>query len=306
MVREGFSPMNVLVSGASGLIGREVCSLLSAKGHGVRHLVRSASAMRPGDVVWNPGQPLDPALLAGCDAILHLAGRNVGTYWTDEARREILDSRVLGTRSLAQAAAHAYRETGAPRAMICASAIGYYGSRGDEPLTEESEGGLGFLADVCNQWEEAALPAAMAGVRVAHLRTSIVLSPEGGALAKMLPAFKMGVAGKLGSGHQWWSWVSLRDAARAYVFALENEHAHGALNLAAASATNAEFTRTLGRVLHRPTFLAVPAFALRLVGGDMAEEMLLASQKVLPHRLLELGFTFDDPELEAALRGLLQ
>ncbi len=298
--------MNVLVSGASGLIGREVCSLLRARGHEVHLLVRSANGLQPGDVVWRPEQPLDPARLAGCDTILHLAGRNVGGYWSEQTRREILNSRVLGTTSLAQAAAHAYGESGQPRAMVCASAIGYYGSRGDEPLTEDCEAGLGFLADVCKQWEEAALPAAMAGVRVVHLRTAIVLTPESGALAKMLPAFKLGMAGKLGSGHQWWSWVSLRDAARAYVFALENERAHGALNLAAASATNAEFTRTLGHVLHRPTLFAVPAFALRLVGGDMAEEMLLASQKVLPQRLLEAGFVFEDPDLETALRGMLQ
>ncbi|MDR3763240.1 MAG: TIGR01777 family oxidoreductase [Acidobacteriota bacterium] len=297
--------MKVLVSGASGLIGQKVLSLLREQGEVAHRLVRG-TVREMSDVPWQPSTPLAPGNLAEYDAILHLAGRNVGTYWTDRARQEILDSRVEGTLNLAQAAAHSYRKTGRPRAMVCASAIGYYGSRGDDPLTEDSEAGLGFLANVCRQWEESALPAAMAGVRVAHLRTSIVLSPAGGALTKMLPAFKLGVAGKLGSGRQWWSWVSLHDAARAYLFALENERAHGALNLAAASATNAEFTRTLGRVLHRPTFLSVPAFALRLVGGDMAEEMLLASQKVLPQRLLELGFAFEDHDLEATLRSLLQ
>jgi uncharacterized protein (TIGR01777 family) len=190
--------------------------------------------------------------------------------------------------------------------LICSSAIGYYGSRGDEELVEESEPGLGFLAEVCRDWEAAAYPAAMAGVRVVHMRTSLVLSAEGGALAKMLPAFRLGLGGKLGSGRQWWSWVSLRDAARAFVFAAENEHVHGAANLAAPDAvTNAEFTRTLGRVLHRPTLLGVPAFALRAASGEMAEEMLLASQSVVPKRLLEAGFRFDDEQLEKLLGELL-
>ena len=194
-----------------------------------------------------------------------------------------------------------------PRTLICGSAIGYYGSRGDEELVEESEAGLGFLAEVCREWEYAASPAAMAGVRAARMRTALVLSTEGGALTKMLPAFRLGVGGKLGSGRQWWSWVSLRDTARAFVFAVENELAHGAMNLAAPDAvTNREFTKTLGRVLHRPTLLNVPAFVLRAVAGEMAEEMLLSSQRVVPQRLMEAGFQFEDEELEPALRKLLE
>jgi uncharacterized protein (TIGR01777 family) len=166
---------------------------------------------------------------------------------------------------------------------------------------------MGFLAEVCRAWEEAAHPAAMAGVRVAHLRTSLVLSTRGGALAKMLPAFRFGLAGKLGSGRQWWSWVSLRDAARAFVFAAENEQVHGALNLASPEpVTNAEFTRTLGRVLGRPTVLGAPAFVLRMVAGEMADEMLLASQKVIPERLLQAGFRFEDERLEPTLRKMLE
>jgi hypothetical protein len=299
--------MKVLVSGASGLIGREVTAMLREKRHAVNRLVRDRAKARPGDVVWDGSSALDAAQIAGFDAIVHLAGRPVATLWTEKAKAEIRSSRVAGTTAIARAAMAAFQQSGRPRALICSSAIGYYGSRGDEELIEESEMGLGFLAEVCHDWELAARSAAMAGVRVAHVRTSLVLDKTGGALPKMLPAFRFGVGGKLGSGQQWWSWVSLKDAARAYLFAVENEQVHGALNLAAPhAATNAEFTRTLGRVLHRPTLLAVPAFALRLIAGEMAEEMLLASQRVIPKRLLELGFNFEDVELEATLRKLLR
>jgi hypothetical protein len=298
--------MKVLMSGASGLIGRQLCRQLYIKGHEVQRLVRDPSKTAEGDVLWQPDNPPDPAQIANFDAIVHLAGRPVATVWNAKAKAEIHSSRVQATAAISASVAQAFRQSGRPRALICSSAIGYYGSRGDEELLEESEAGLGFLAGVCQQWESAALPAAMAGVRTAHLRTSVVLSTEGGALAKMLPAFRLGVAGRIGSGHQWWSWVSIEDAGRAFAFALENDAAHGAFNLAAPGAvTNAEFTRTLGRVLHRPTLLAVPAFALRAIGGEMAEEMLLASQRVIPRRLLEAGFQFLDPELEPALRKLL-
>ncbi len=297
--------MRVLISGASGMIGKAVSALLDGR-HEVHALVRDAARARPGDLLWQPASALDAAQIAGFDVIVHLAGRPVATLWTERAKAEIRNSRIEGTANLAQAAAQAFLANGRPRALICSSASGYYGSRGDEELVEESEAGLGFLAEVCREWESAAHPAAMAGVRVAHMRTSLVLDAEGGALAKMLPAFHMGIAGKLGSGHQWWSWVSLKDAARAYAFAVENERVHGALNLAAPNAvTNAEFTRTLGRVLHRPTLLAVPALLLRAVAGEMAVEMLLASQRVIPKRLLEAGFNFEDPALEPALRRLL-
>lgn len=298
--------MRVLVSGAGGLIGRETSALLRESGHQIHSLVRDVARAVPGDVIWDPSKIPDPRQIAGFDIILHMAGRPVATLWTEKARREIRDSRVVGTANLARAVAEAFCTEGRPRALICSSAIGYYGSRGDEELVEESEPGLGFLAEVCREWEAAAREAALAGVRVAHMRTSLVLSSDGGALAKMLPAFRMGFGGKLGSGRQWWSWVGLRDAARAFLFAAENEHLHGALNLAAPDAvTNATFTYTLGRVLHRPTLLTVPAFALRAVAGDMAEEMLLASQSVVPKRLLEAGFRFEDEELEPLLRKLL-
>ena len=299
--------MKVLVSGASGLIGRETSALLREQQYEVHSLVRDAAKAAAGDVVWQPATALDAERLTGFDVILHLAGRPVATLWTETAKQEIRNSRVQGTASLACAAAEAFRATGKPRAMICSSAIGYYGSRGDEELVEECEPGLGFLADLCREWENAAQPAAMAGVRVSHMRTSLVLSSYGGALAKMLPAFRLGVGGTLGNGRQWWSWVSLRDAARAFVFAAENEQVQGALNLAAPDAmTNAEFTRTLARVLHRPALLGVPAFVLRAAAGEMAEEMLLASQNVVPKRLLEAGFHFEDERLEATLRKLLE
>ncbi len=299
--------MKVLISGAGGMIGKAVSALLSGRRHEVHALVRNPSRARPGDLLWQPASALDAAQIATFDVIVHLAGRPVATLWTEKTKAEIRNSRVEGTANLARAAAQAFFASGKPHALICSSAIGYYGSRGDEELVEESQAGLGFLAEVCRDWESAADPAAMAGVRVANLRTSLVLSAEGGALEKILPAFRMCLGGKLGSGRQWWSWVSLEDTARAYAFAVEHEQARGALNLAAPRAvTNAEFTRTLRRVLHRPAPLAVPAFALRALAGEMAEEMLLASQRVIPKRLLESGFKFEDAELEPALKKMLK
>jgi hypothetical protein len=307
MIPERKDAMRVLISGASGLIGQELSSLLSGRGHEVRRLVRDPVKLRPGDVAWQPASHLEAARIAGFDVIVHLAGKPVTALWTHKAKAEIRASRIEGTATIARAAAEAFQQGGKPRALICSSAIGYYGSRGGEELTEESEAGLGFLAELCRDWESAAQPASAAGLRVVHLRTSLVLDAGGGALAKMLPSFRFGVAGKLGSGRQWWSWVSLRDAARAFAFAVENEQVRGALNLAAPHAvTNAEFTRTLAHLLHRPALLTLPAFALRAIGGEMAEATLLASQRVIPKRLLEAGFIFEDQELEPALRELLR
>ena len=298
--------MKVLVSGATGLIGREISARLRQQGHEVGCLVRNASRATANDLVWWPSRPLPLEALSRYDAIVHLAGRPVATLWTAKARREIRDSRVQGTANLSAAAAEAFRSKGTPHTLISASAIGYYGSRGDEELFETSASGMGFLADVCRQWEAAAQPAALSGIRLVEMRTSIVLSPTGGALGQMLPIFRFGLGGRLGSGHQWWSWVSLADAARAYLFALENPQLQGPVNLAAPdSVTNAEFTRTLARVLRRPAFFAVPAIALRAMAGDMAEEMLLSSQCVVPRQLIEHGFRFEDEELEAALRKIL-
>ena len=298
--------MKVLISGASGLIGRALAKELRSRGHELQRVVRDSAHVGAGDIDFQPGAPLEAARIAGFDAIVHLAGRPVATLWTAKAKEEILRSRVEGTATLARAAAEAFRQSGRPRALICSSAIGYYGSRGDEELVEESEAGIGFLAEVCQQWEAATQPAAMAGVRVAQMRTALVLSSEGGALARMLPAFRLGLGGRVGSGRQWWSWVTLADAVRAYVFALEEERVHGPLNLSAPGAvTNAEFTRALGRALHRPALLAVPAMLLRAAAGQMAEEMLLSSQRVRPKHLLEAGFEFEDPELAPALKKML-
>jgi uncharacterized protein len=293
--------MRVLVSGAGGLIGRAVSARLRAHGHQVGALVRDPRRVRPGDLVWQPHLPMEAAPLADFDAIVHLAGKPVAARWNDCVKREIRDSRVDGTANLAKAAAQAFSAVGRPQALICASAMGYYGNRGDEELTEESRPGLGFLADVCRQWESAA------GVRVANLRTGLVLSPDGGALTSMLPGFRLGVAGALGSGRQWCSWVSLEDTARAYVFVLEHPRVHGALNLCSPQpVTNAELTRMLGHVLHRPARLDVPAWLLRMMAGEIADEMLLASQRMVPRRLLEAGFEFEDVELEETLRKLLR
>ena len=287
-------------------MGRRFPPTCATRQHQVAALLRDPQRARPGDLLWQPARPVDPAQLAAFDAVVHLAGSPLAVRWTAAAKAQIRDSRVQGTANLARAAAQAWQQSGKPGVLVCASAVGYYGNRGEAELVEDSAPGLGFLAEVCGQWESAAHPAAMAGVRVVHMRSSLVLSPAGGALAKMLPAFRLGAAGMLGSGRQWWSWVSLPDAARAFAFALENEHAHGALNLAAPHpVTNAEFTRTLGRVLGKPELLAVPAWTLRLAAGEMADELLLCSQRVLPKRLLGMGFNFEDAALEPALRRLL-
>jgi uncharacterized protein len=306
MILDGGWTMKVLISGAGGLIGKAVSDLLRERQHEVFALVRDGRKARRGDLLWQPDHPLEAVQLAGFDAIVHLAGRPVAARWTESVKAEIRESRVKGTANLARASAEAMQASGKPRILICASAVGYYGSRSDEELVEESEPGLGFLPEVCRQWESAAQPAAMAGMRVAQMRTGVVLSPTGGALAAMLPAFRLGVAGKLGSGRQWWSWITLEDAARAYAFVLENASLCGAVNLVSPSpVTNAEFTRTLGRILRRPVWLGVPAWILRLAAGELADEMLLASQRVLPQRLTHAGYQFEDVELEAALRKLL-
>jgi uncharacterized protein (TIGR01777 family) len=297
--------MRVLISGAGGMIGQAVEALLS-QSHEVKRLVRDPRKARQGDVSWSPDRPPAASLLSCFDAIVHLAGSPVARRWSRRAKAEILNSRVKGTSGLAEAAAQAHGKYGLPHTFLGSSAIGYYGNRGAEELVEDSRPGYGFLSEVCYQWERSARVAAMAGIRVAQMRTSLVISPTGGALARMLPGFRLGLAGRLGAGTQWWSWISLEDAARAIAFTLENEHMHGPVNLSSPHpVTNAEFTETLGRVVGRPAVLAVPTWVLRLATGEMAGEMLLASQRVLPHRLTEAGFHFADEELEPALRRML-
>jgi uncharacterized protein len=294
--------VKVLITGASGLIGSALGTRLAAAGHDVVRLTRSAP--RDPDVFrWDPtGGQIDAAAFDGVDAVVNLAGETVAGRWTEAKKRRIRDSRVLGTRLLAEtAAAHDPR----PRTFVSASAIGYYGDRGDEPVAEGSPSGSGFLAGVVRDWEAAAEPAREAGIRVVNPRFAIVQSAAGGALRAQLPLFRLGLGGRVGSGRQYVSWVAIDDVAGAIEFALGNERLSGPANVSAPQpVTNAEYARTLGRVLGRPAVLPAPAPAVRLVLGEFAGE-LLGGQRVRSDRLLEEGFEFQHPELEGALRHVL-
>jgi uncharacterized protein (TIGR01777 family) len=270
-------------------------------------LVRGA-AKNAEQVSWDPLAPLSPADVSGFDAVIHLAGESIVGRWTEEKRKAIRDSRVLGTRNLAAALAQCETK---PRVLVCASAIGFYGNRGDELLREESPAGEGFLADVCREWEDATLIAAKAGIRTVNIRIGLVLSAKGGALQKMLTPFKLGLGGRIGSGQQWWSWVHVDDIVGAIHHALRSELVpapmNGPVNLVAPNpACNAEFTQVLASVLKRPAFFPVPEFALRLAFGKMAaEQLLLASQRVVPAKLAASGYAFRFPDLRAALENLV-
>lgn len=295
--------MDVVVSGATGLVGSALSKELEDKGHKV--IVLSRSKPSSDDTIrWDPSRgQIDASRLEGVDAVVHLAGENIVGRWTPEKKRRIRDSRVQGTRLLAETIAGLSEK---PRAMVCASAIGYYGDRGNELLREESEPGGAFLSEVVKEWEAAAAPAREAGVRVANLRFGVVLSAEGGALGTTLPIFKLGLGGKVGSGRQWWSWVALDDVAGAIIHALENESVEGPVNVVAPNPmTNAEYTKVLGDVLNRPTLFPLPAPAARAMLGEVADELLLASARVEPAKLKETGYEFRYPELEDALRHLL-
>jgi uncharacterized protein (TIGR01777 family) len=298
--------VRVAVSGSTGLVGSEVVAFLSAAGHEVVRLVRRLPAPGEKAVRWDPGKgEVDAAGLEGLDAVIHLAGENVGSgRWTSSRKAAIRNSRVNGTRLLCDTLAGLARP---PETLVCASAIGYYGDRGAEELTEESSAGAGFLAGVSRDWEAASAAAAGKGIRVVTLRIGMVVSPKGGALARMLPLFRAGLGGVLGSGKQYVSWVALDDLPRIILHVLRRGDLSGPVNaVAPRPVTNREFTETLGKVLSRPTLFPVPAFALRLaVGGEMADTLLLSSARVLPKRLLDTGFTFLSPELEPTLRRLL-
>ena len=297
--------MKILVTGASGFIGSSLVSFLAAGGHTVTRLVRREADARRGEVGWDPDAgTLDAAKIEGHDAVVHLAGESVAAgRWTEKRKARIRGSRTRGTTLLAERLAGL---AGKPGALISASAIGYYGNRGDEILREDSAPGKGFLADVTQAWEAAAEPAGKAGIRVVQLRFGIVLGPGGGALAKMVPAFRWGVGGRLGDGRQYMSWIAMDDAIAAIHHVLSSTDLSGPVNVTAPEpVTNARFTKTLGRVLSRPAFLPVPALALRLAFGEMADETLLASSRVIPARLLERGFAFRDPDLEGGLRRAL-
>jgi hypothetical protein len=298
---------SILVSGGSGLIGSALQRAAKAIGLPVTTLVRRHHRVQPGAIYWNPTKPqaaVHPLALEGFAAVVHLSGANVGRRWTHEYRREIVRSRVESTQALCRALSEVRRR---PPVLICASAVGIYGNRGDEVLTEASTPGRGFLAETCIAWEAAASAAQAAGIRVVHVRLGVVLSRQGGALRAMLPIFHVGLGGRIGSGTQWVSWVSLQDAVRAIFFLIEHEELAGAFNLAAPHpVTNQDFTRALATVVHRPAWLPVPAAALRLVLGSMAQETLLASQRAVPCRLQEAGFDFDHPEIGTALKALLR
>ncbi len=294
--------MTILVTGASGLVGRALVPTLEAGGHRVITLTRDKGG---GAVAkWNPDAgEIDLNRIGPLDAVVHLVGETIAQRWTPSVKRRIHDSRVNGTRLLAGALAALPVP---PKVLVCAAAAGIYGDRGDELLDERSSPGTGFLAEVCCEWEAAARAAAGQGMRVVHLRLGIVLTPHGGALAKMLPAFRFGLGGRLGDGRACWSWIALGDVVGAIQFVIENDAMRGAVNsVSPHPATNAEFAKALGRVLGRPAIFPVPSFALNLLFGEMAREALLASCRVRPARLLDAGFVFRHPELEPALRCLL-
>ena len=285
----------ILITGATGLIGQPLCAALKTRGHTVRTLSRSER----GDFQWDvaAGQ-LDPTALEGVDAVIHLAGESVAQRWTEEAKSRILQSRVQSTQLLVQAI---LKQDTHP-AFISASGISYYGIDRERLVDESSQTGKGFLAEVTRQWESAAQALADAGVRTAFLRTGIVLSTKGGALAKMLTPFKMGVGGRIGDGQQKMSWISLPDLVGAYVFAVENESVRGPINAVAPEpVTNQVFTKTLGKVLGRPTIFPLPAAVVKTLFGEMGKETVLSDLGVLPKRLTELGFEWKQSELKQAL-----
>jgi len=296
--------MRILISGASGFIGNAVRPVLSSEGHASSALVRRAPV---GDEVqWNPVQPLDPQKLAGFDAIVHLAGKSISGHWSEKFKREVRESRVLGTQTLATAAAESYRRTGQPRTFVAASGAGYYGNRGDEELTEDSKPGSGFLAEVCEEWEAAASSATEAGIRVVNLRIGLVLAKHGGALQAMLPAFRLGLGGPVGDGRQYMSWITLDDVVGAFLFVLATEKLHGPVNTVAPQAVrNCEFARALGMALNRPAFFPLPAFIVRTAFGEMGESLLLGSALVRPAKLEAAGYPFRHPELGEALDAVL-
>ena len=295
--------MHVVITGSTGLIGTALVKKLSALGHQVTRLVRRTP--RPGEARWDPNEgTIEAHALEGANAVVHLAGAGIGDHrWTPAYKCELVDSRVRGTELLATTLATLDRK---PTVMLSASGVGYYGSRGDETLDESSTAGNDFLADLCSRWESATAPAADAGLRVAHLRTGIVLAASGGALSKQLPLFKFGLGGKLGSGKQWQSWIALEDEVSAIVHLLTAD-VHGPVNLTAPTpVTQLDFAKTLGHVLHRPTFVPIPRFGPKLLlGTELAHSLLFSGQRVLPKVLRESGYTFEHATLEDALRSLL-
>jgi uncharacterized protein (TIGR01777 family) len=297
----------LLVSGASGPIGTALLPSLESSGGHIVRLRRGQARNAANDhehIPWDPGQPISPDAVSGFDAVIHLAGESIVGRWSPAKKARIRDSRVTGTRNLAQALAQAKEK---PAVFVCSSAMGYYGNRGDELLKEDSSSGTGFLPEVCREWEAATRPAAGAGIRTVQLRTGVVLSPKGGALGKMLLPFKLGVGGRIGDGQQWMSWIDVEDMVGAIHHILKNDLLQGPVNMVAPKpVTNAEFTTTLARALSRPAIFPVPAFAVKLAFGEMGEEVLLWSQRVEPTKLIMSGYPFRFRELRSSLENVLE
>jgi uncharacterized protein (TIGR01777 family) len=293
----------ILLSGASGLIGAALLPSLRTGGWSVARLVRGTAA-GAGQVAWDPEKAIEPESVSGFDAVIHLAGESIFGRWTAAKKRKILDSRVNGTLNLATALARAEEK---PKVLISGSAIGYYGNRGDEALSEESAAGTGFLAEVAEKWEEATTPAVQADIRTAHLRTGIVLSAKGGALGAMLVPFKLGLGGRTGDGQQWMSWIDIQDMVGAIHHILKNDLIQGPVNMVAPKPVrNAEFAATLASVLLRPAIFPMPAFVAKTVFGEMGEALLLGSQKVEPGKLISSGYPFRYRELRGSLEAQLK
>ncbi len=293
----------ILVSGISGPIGAALLPSLKTRGYEVTRLVRGA-ATGDDQIFWDPAEPIAADMVSGFDAVIHLAGESIVGRWTKTKKAKIRDSRVVGTTNLTEALARAKRK---PEVFVCSSAIGYYGDRSNEVLNELSAPGSGFLAEVCRDWEAATQAAAQAGIRTVQIRTGVVLSPNGGALGKMLIPFKMGVGGKIGDGRQWMSWIDVQDMVGAIHHVLKSDLLQGPVNMVAPKpVTNAEFTKTLGSVLSRPAILPMPAFAVKLAFGEMGETVLLGSQRVEPAQLVISGYPFRFTSLRASLENLLK
>jgi uncharacterized protein (TIGR01777 family) len=298
--------MIIAITGSSGLVGRALIKSLQTESHSVRPVVRRSTSDNANEIRWDPADGvIDAAAFDDVDAVIHLAGENLAAHrWTHAVKQEIRDSRVRGTRLLCETLAGLASK---PSVLVSASAVGYYGDRGDELLDESSPPGRGFLADVCQEWETATHVARDADIRVVNLRIGVVLTRKGGALKRLLMPFKLGIGGRLGTGRQYFSWITLDDLVRAIQFALIASALNGPVNAVAPQpVTNREFTKTLGRVLGRPTIFPLPAFAVRLAFGQMADEALLASARVEPNALEAAQFEFAHPQLEPALRHVLR